>query len=328
MKSLISLILIALALSVVLTRKAISKRSHSKRSHDIFHLSNEKLIQKASHLYQVAYTPGKLEGEQFHKVKEYTGTAQDAYAILVQSMSHNLVVLSFRGTQSISNLSTDTDASQVDFHCFKCMAHKGFVDYVNNLKIEEDFYPLLLSNPSTSILITGHSLGGAAAVIFVGNLIQKYGDKLKGRIKLVTFGAPRSVDERAAKWIELNLGHENIIRNVFKDDLIPTIPYLCKNYLHFGILYFYTLKTVNDKESLVAHVDKNYQDIREDWGCTQPILQVLRIAWDHKAHSYYEKLEKPELMQYMGMSYEKLTNRRLFRRRLRRRVLMSRSFKK
>jgi triacylglycerol lipase len=84
-----------------------------------------------------------------------------------------------------------------------------------------------------TINVTGHSLGGAEALI-----VGAYCDQAKMNLaKIITFGQPKAFDrDGMAKW-----GHLPLTRVVNETDIVPLVPpvemmYMFKRYVHFGEL--------------------------------------------------------------------------------------------
>lgn len=78
------------------------------------------------------------------------------------------------------------------------MVHKGFNDYVNivletvadvnNDGIDKALFDEILANKDARVLLTGHSLGGAAATLLAERMISMGVEKK--RVNVITFGAP------------------------------------------------------------------------------------------------------------------------------------------
>lgn len=134
-----------------------------------------------------------------------------------------LYVLAFRGSASKKDWAVNLDTNKVEYggtdpQEFATSAiendddtvpqvHKGYNDYVNaafGLKpdlngdnVAEDLFLTLRDDPNTMLLITGHSLGGAAATLFAERLVSMGVPKEK--LTVVTFGAPAIGNEAFAE---------------------------------------------------------------------------------------------------------------------------------
>jgi pimeloyl-ACP methyl ester carboxylesterase len=77
----------------------------------------------------------------------------------------------------------------------------------------------IVDNPHKPIILTGHSLGGAIAIVGAYNLLE-IGCRVE---KVVTFGAPRAIDTRG---IDQAVGREmkaRVFEYIHKRDPIPFI---------------------------------------------------------------------------------------------------------
>jgi len=121
-------------------------------------------------------------------------------------------VVAIRGTANIENAIVDIQYQlQADPHT-GIYLHTGFLQATANLY--EEIEPLLQKN--YSIATTGHSLGGAMALILAMNL-DKNGYRVK---KVVTFGQPKVTNRAGAAKFD----HLPVIRVVTELDLVPIVP--------------------------------------------------------------------------------------------------------
>ncbi|CAI4030750.1 Triacylglycerol lipase [Nitrospira tepida] len=117
-----------------------------------------------------------------------------------------------RGTSNLVNMRLDVDYNKVVDSRLQIPLHKGFAD--SALQVYQFAKPLLKTDYETRI--TGHSLGGAAAVIVL-MLLKEDGAKLGPAI---TFGQPKVTNrEGARKYRTLPL-----LRFVNDKDPVPLLP--------------------------------------------------------------------------------------------------------
>lgn len=151
----------------------------------------------------------------------------------------------------------------------KCKVHKGFYkqlnDYDNFIKISDQLKLEISENPSYSVYILGHSLGGALASIF-GFL---YANTTNNFITVISFASPRVGDKKFKELFEnqTNLRH---YRFTNKHDVVPNIPII--NYHHTGI-----------------HI--NIKNNKFKIGKKNTVLNSFSIK-DHDINDYYENLKK------------------------------------
>ena len=90
-----------------------------------------------------------------------------------------------------------------------------------NAGIKDAFLTLKNKYPDYQVLITGHSLGGAEAIICAGTISYlKYVDSSK--IRLITFGSPRIGDKAFADAIAKLVPEP--YRVVHRNDIVPHLP--------------------------------------------------------------------------------------------------------
>ncbi|KAK7285702.1 hypothetical protein RJT34_20480 [Clitoria ternatea] len=115
---------------------------------------------------------------------------------------------------------------------------------------------LLEEHKNAKFIVTGHSLGGALAILFPTMLVVHEEMGIMERLLGVyTFGQPRIGDRQLGRFMEAHL-HRPVpkyFRVVYCNDLVPRLPYDDKTFLykHFGVcLYynsFYTEKEVEEE---------------------------------------------------------------------------------
>ncbi|XP_068342526.1 triacylglycerol lipase OBL1-like isoform X2 [Pyrus communis] len=164
----------------------------------------------------------------------------------------NLVWVAFRGTEPFSadDWRTDFDISWCEFAGIG-KTHGGFMKALGMqteqswplepetedhefayYKIRQILMDLLQENKNAKFILTGHSLGGALAVLFASVLAmhdyeEKYAwlmEKLEG---VYTFGQPRVGDEKFAGYVTKKLKNYGVryMRYVYSNDLVPRVPF-------------------------------------------------------------------------------------------------------
>lgn len=148
-----------------------------------------------------------------------TFAEQDTEAFVAEC--DHFVVLAFRGTTSPNDRKTDMrfsqNMTQVPGHKLKVNVHQGFYDAFHT--IGPQAYAALMATPvDKPIYLTGHSLGGALALVASAAFSGE--NALGARIAAVyTYGAPR-VGGKSFRDV-VKAPHHRIVN---KYDMVPQVP--------------------------------------------------------------------------------------------------------
>ncbi|WP_419709227.1 lipase family protein [Pseudomonas sp. NFX224] len=163
----------------------------------------------------------ELEDDQEHPAKVHflddrkTGAkSTDTQAFI----THNdeLILIAVKGTLELADGLRDADAYQVPFEGSDSKVHRGFYEsalkaYDFALKYLEKFYA------GQKLLICGHSLGGAVALLLAEMLRRRTENYT---LQLYTYGAPRAGDANFVKSAE-PLVHYRMVNH---NDPVPSVP--------------------------------------------------------------------------------------------------------
>jgi len=142
------------------------------------------------------------------------------------------VVAAFKGTNDTLDWVADIWGLEFDFEPCKLPSnmtagrvHTGFCDYyaaLANLGVARAYLELLALHPTYSAVVTGHSLGGAAASLFAYDVFEASAGALRPRLQ--TFGMPRVGDYDFSSALSSRVLTSD--RVVHRADVVPHLP-LC-----------------------------------------------------------------------------------------------------
>ena len=178
---------------------------------------NFALLQEQAIFANAAYQP-KDQVRALVEARNYTLTFYQTIAdiqiafFLATNESSKTQVISIRGTSNVENAMVDIYLQLVNDKKTGLRLHHGFS--LAARKVYAELKPLL--KPGYKINTTGHSLGGAVALI-----LAMYLDADQFNIEQVTtFGQPKVTNIAGAGKIQ----HLNVIRVVTPFDLVPLVP--------------------------------------------------------------------------------------------------------
>lgn len=138
------------------------------------------------------------------------------------SDSANTILVSFRGSSNIPNWIENLNFEKVPYiFCLRCEVHAGFMAAYAAIAstLTSRVKDILSAHPTASLLTTGHSLGGALAMIAALELKRLYNPS---SVEVHSFGAPRIGNANLARHINNKI--PNIYRLVHNKDLVPHLP--------------------------------------------------------------------------------------------------------
>ncbi|PSS18161.1 Lipase [Actinidia chinensis var. chinensis] len=136
---------------------------------------------------------------------------------------------------------------------------------------------LLNKHKTAKFIVTGHSLGGALAILFPTVLVLHEERELMQRLAGVyTYGQPRVGNWQLRRFMEAHLEYPDpkYFRVVYCNDLVPRLPYDNRTFLykHFGeCLYYNSLYT---EQKVDEEPNRNY------FGMWYLIPEYLNAVWE------------------------------------------------
>ncbi|XP_039069134.1 triacylglycerol lipase OBL1-like [Hibiscus syriacus] len=136
---------------------------------------------------------------------------------------------------------------------------------------------VLQVNPEARFILTGHSSGGATAILFAAVLVLHQEEWLLERLDAVyTFGHPRVADSKFGEFIEKKLSKFDVkyYRYVYNNDHGPRLPYDDSIFFfkHFGTCIFFNRRY--EGNVLAVEPDKNLYP----WLWTFP--KMMDAVWE------------------------------------------------
>lgn len=151
-----------------------------------------------------------IDTGKFKLVKTFSEKGSQAFLAL--SEEFKMIVLAFRGTEKdIRDIKTDLRAITVEVDGYKI--HSGFYAAFENLKNQIEIALKNINRDGYALYITGHSLGGALALLATKYLAS---DSVGA---CYTFGSPRVASSQFGDSIKTP-----IYRIVNSADLVPRVP--------------------------------------------------------------------------------------------------------
>jgi len=232
-------------------------------------------------------------------------------AYLLQSRCGRVAILCYRGTEAVNlaNWLGDADVGShtIDLGGARLIVHSGFY---RNMRATR--WPILerleaaargeslvststrVDHPLEALYITGHSLGGAMAVLFALGLVGDQEHRLLAeRLRAVyTFGQPLTVGgplpEAAAA-----LG-SRVFRHIHARDIIPSLPPRVWGPLeHLGHEFHYANGQWRRSDPVTSQL-ANFRDVpRSLFGMLAPVKKRLALRYsiaDHGPHQYISAL--------------------------------------
>ena len=242
-------------------------------------------------------------------------------AYLVQSRSGRVVILAYRGTEpaNIGNWLADADVGSAAMKCGdrSLRVHAGFYrnvratrwQVIEELRKAAAGKSLLddgrdVDHPMEALYVTGHSLGGAMAVLFALSIAGDESSRdLAARLRAIyTFGQPLTVGETLPPSVAA-IG-EKTFRHVAARDLIPALPAAAWGRLtHFGHEYRHAGGEWKLADAAVEQLQNLRELPRSIFAAFETVARKKPSRYslaDHRPHEYIERLRPPGRLSELG----------------------------
>lgn len=254
-------------------------------------------------------------GWQFRSQTTSTSLAQGRYHLVVKELpdGRRAVLLSFPGTENVSDAKVDLRTVSVPFggstvEEFRTIAeqdrhatayplvHKGFDDYTmtalfhDPIESAEDgrnkavgqtmgeaLAAELREHPEEILCLTGHSLGGAAAILTAARL-SDMGVRPE-QLRVITFGSPAVGNTAFARRYEKRMQLTRIV--VAGDPVAAALQSLGTRYVQFGTrtVWKQDRSSARFEHEMVVYLDKALRHYLVDNGADASTAETDDIAW-------------------------------------------------
>lgn len=204
------------------------------------------------------FSPISLVYNHYYDVNGFIGISKADRAIYVI----------FRGSMTITNWLDDFETLMTNYPlCPQCLVHAGF--YYSALSVKDDVIAsvqyLQKLYPDYSVIVAGHSLGGALATLTAVNLITND----ISNIRHFSFGSPRLANAAAASFISKLL--PEIYRTTHYKDIVPHNPFV-----HFGYIHVIGEWYENEKGDLNICLGPEDAQCADQWTFAENIADHMK----------------------------------------------------
>lgn len=265
-------------------------------------------------------------GWQFQSQTTSTSLAQGRYHLVVKELpdGRRTVLLAFPGTENVSDAKVDLRTVSVPFGGSKVeefrtiaeqdrhataypLVHKGFDDYTmtalfhDPIEFTEDggnkavgqtmgeaLAAELREHPEEILCLTGHSLGGAAAILTAARL-SDMGVRPE-QLRVITFGSPAVGNTAFARRYEKRMQLTRIV--VAGDPVAAALQSLGTRYVQFGArtVWKQDRSSARFEHEMIVYLDKALRHYLADDGADTSNAETDDIAWGYWTASRRQSL--------------------------------------
>ncbi|HXI73468.1 MAG TPA: lipase family protein [Verrucomicrobiae bacterium] len=162
----------------------------------------------------------------------------DTQALVIEQAG--CVIIAFRGTSNARDFVTDAkffrELLVEEANGDRCEVHRGFLAAYESIIADLGHHLSCIVAGSRPVYITGHSLGGALAIL-VALELKRQGFNIA---QVYTFGQPRVGNAAFKRLYDFSLG-ASTFRVVYQEDIVARVPHLpsvTDPYRHVGLEIF------------------------------------------------------------------------------------------
>ena len=200
-------------------------------------------------------------------------------AIVGYNEPNDAIFVAFRGSENIQNWINNIRISKVNPYpeFADISVEKGFYVSYQNIKpqIESNVRVLSEKHNTNSIMVTGHSLGGAMASLMVFDVLNGVYDNVN-LLPFFTFGSPRVGNNEFVS--KMNSYKSQMFRVTHYYDIVPHVPEEVLGYLHIPNEVWYN-------EDNTQYTQCNDLHEVEDSQCSDSCAPIHCTSTDD--HMYY-----------------------------------------
>ncbi len=182
------------------------------------------------------YHPKDLNHNEWKLVAQTHNYKHQASGFIYIGKRTKVIVVGFPGTRTTLNWKYNAMQKLVRYSncldCRGCRIYQGLSLYLKSIakSLDKKLRKVLRKYRGYPIVVTGHSSGGAFSTLYANRIRNKFLRK----VKLITFGGPRTGNKQFARYTNRKLGLRNIYRVIFLLDPACFVPELFKGYWHIG----------------------------------------------------------------------------------------------
>jgi len=189
-------------------------------------------------VYDADYTSDLVAPPGFEVISTLANPLDKNRSIGYVMVQSDILWVVFRGTKYVKDMLQDINMTQSRFREDGVLVHSGFLQIYEATGVRDTVERVLANRRDRlrTLLVTGHSMGGALSMLTLYDVSRAYGTALD--VVCYTFGCPRVGN---IAFTDRLRQYSNICYRVANsDDIVPNIPLsITMNFLHPRRPFFY-----------------------------------------------------------------------------------------